>query len=108
MAAPRRILILRTSRFVGDAIAWARVTWPNAQLRVAHQPGDAVEQELERTGIGVGDRLDMGASGPVSARSLLCSRWGWRALLWRPNAVVIQWWNTSGEGHERTDLAALT
>lgn len=43
----------------------------------------------------------------ITIGSLLTSRWGWRALAWKPDAVVVQWGNPMGRGHEAADRAAM-
>jgi len=79
-----RVLVLRTSRFVGTATEWAQATWPGADVMLVAPEGV---------------RITIG--------SVLTSAWGRRALRWRPDAVVVQWWNPAGRGHEAADLAAL-
>lgn len=82
--ACRRVLVLRTSRFAGTAIEWATATWPGAAVEVLAPEG-----------------------AHITLTSVLTSAWGRHALLWRPDAVVVQWWNPAGRGHEAVDRAAL-
>jgi hypothetical protein len=79
----RGVLVLRTSRFVDVAVHAARVRWPGVDLRVE------------------------GRNGPITPAGIVTSRWGWRLLAWRPCAVVLQWWNPDGYGHEAATWAAL-
>lgn len=102
---PVRVLILRTSRFMGLAVEWARREWPGATIRVVHQPG--TEDELRAAGIGVTDRIRMRPHDRITALALWSSRWGWAAWWWRPDHVVVQWWNIDGRGHAAADRAAL-
>jgi hypothetical protein len=80
---PTRVLILRTSRFVDQAVAFARAEWPGAEIRVVRH------------------------SGHITAAALLGSSWGWTALRWRPHHLVVQWWTPDGAAHEVLDRAAL-
>lgn len=102
---PSRVLVLRTSRFVTTAIARVRRDWPAATLCVIHQAGS--EAELDEAGIPATARIQIPAGTRITVGSVLASSWGWRARQWRPDAVVLQWWNPSGRGHEAVDRAAL-
>lgn len=107
MNAPRptRVLVLRTSRFLSTAVSRVRRDWPDASLCVVHQAG--TEAELETAGIAADARIPVPVGTRLTIGALLTSTWGWRALQWRPDAVVLQWWNPVGQGHEAADRAAL-
>lgn len=100
-----RVLVLRTSRFAATAIARVRHDWPDARLAVVHQAG--TEAELEAAGIAANARIQTPAGTRITPATLLTSSWGWRALRWRPDVVVVQWWHPAGRGHEAVDRAAL-
>lgn len=104
-APPLRVLVLRTSRFVGTAIGRVTTEWPGADLLVVHQAGTGAE--LDAAVVDAPERLAIPAGTRVSILSVLTSAWGWRTLRWRPDAVVLQWWTAAGEGHEAVDYAAL-
>jgi hypothetical protein len=76
--------------------------WPQARVLLACQAG--AEQE---SGWRDEDLITLPAGTRITVTSLLFSRWGWRVLRWRPDAVVIQWWHPAGHGHEAVDRAAL-
>ena len=78
----RRVLVLKTSRFVEAAVERAFVRWPGAELRVASR------------------------DGRITPASIAFSPWGWRLLAWRPTEVVLQWWDAEGRGHEAATWAA--
>jgi hypothetical protein len=101
----RRVLILRTSRFVGMAVACARAAWPTAEVRVLYQSG--AEAELRSAGIDPDIRFALPRGSRITLTSLLTSRWGWRLLWWRPDEILVQWWNPVGDGHQAVDRAAL-
>ncbi len=103
-SAPR-VLVLRTSRFVGLAVAMAQARWPGADIRVLHQAG--TEAELRAAGVEPDPRLTMPRGRRITAASVLASPWGRFARSWHPDHVVVQWWNRDGRGHEAVDLAAL-
>lgn len=104
-ASPSRVLVVRTSRFARTAITCAMGEWPGASLRVIHQAGTGAE--LDAAGVSTAARIVVPAGTRITVASLLTSSWGWRALSWRPDAVVVQWWNPAGHGHEAVDRAAL-
>lgn len=105
MPSPRRVMVLRTSRFAGAAAAYARRGWPDAEIRVLYQRG--AEEELRAAGVDPSPSDALGAGARITPRTLLMERAGRRALRWRPDVVVIQWWNPVGRGHEAADIAAL-
>lgn len=80
-----RLLVARVSRFAEAAQALAVETWPDAERRLLSMPA--------------GTRLT-----PVS---LFTTAAGRRALAWRPDIVVTQWWNDAGDGHAAVDAALL-
>ena len=83
--APKsRVLVIKTSRFSDRAVHYAGRRWPGADVRVLSTAGT---------------RMTLGR--------LITSPWGWRALAWRPDAVVLQWWHPRGRGHEAANIAAL-
>jgi len=79
-----RVLVLRTSRFAGVAVDRVTADWPGAEVVLVAPEGVR-----------------------ITISSLLTSTWGWQALSWRPDIVVVQWWNQLGRGHEAVDRAAL-
>lgn len=103
--ATRRVAVLRTSRFVGVALAFVRTRWPDADIRVVYQTG--AETELRASGVTPDPVFALRAGARITAASLLRSGWGWQLLRWRPHEVVVQWWHPSGDGHEGVDRAAL-
>lgn len=99
-----RIVVLRTSRFLGAAVGAVNHRWPGCELRVVYQQGS--EAEVRAAGL----EPDAGLCVPAGRLSL------WRFLrqpafvtlaAWRPDVVVLQWWNSRGDGHASADRVAL-
>lgn len=101
----RRVLVLRTSRFAGVAVAYARRCWPDADVRVLYQRG--AEAEVRAAGLDPTPSDAVSAGARITPWTLLREPAGRRAFVWRPDVVVLQWWNPLGRGHETAGLAAL-
>lgn len=101
----QRVLVLRTSRFAGIAVAYARRRWPEAEVRMLYQRG--AEADVRAAGLEPTPSDAVPAGARITPLTLLREPAGRRAVVWRPDAVVLQWWNPHGRGHEAADRAAL-
>ncbi len=100
----RRVVVLRTSRFLRTAVDAVRERWPGCDIRVVYQRG--ADADVRAAGVEPEPVLRIDAPR-LTASAFLGTRAFRRVLAWHPDAVVLQWWNPRGDGHAAADRAAL-
>jgi hypothetical protein len=99
----RRVLIIRSSRFLERAISESRRRWPDAEIRVLYQAGS--EPDVEASGLTPDPRLRV--QGWLRLSRFALSQPCWRLVSWKADAVVLQWWSTTGKEHAAANRIAL-
>ena len=104
---PRRVVILRCSRFLPLAVDACRDRWPGAELRVVYQPGS--EHELAACGIAPDAAIPFGDAPRLRPLVFVRSEAFRQLKRWQPDAAVLQWSSPDGRPESTVALcAALT
>lgn len=100
-----KVVVLRSSRFHGAAIAACRHRWPGADLRVVCQPGS--EQECRAAGVSNAAIWVYDEQPSFRPWAFARSKAGRAIRRLRPDVVVIQWDSRNGPVRGPLGLAAL-